>query len=187
MTVETAVAIDEKCRAPAGLATSANDVGRASIGRDEGNSSACTVPATPVQAVQQTNADLFALIFAPADEVRAGLELLAAHPLWPVEVGRWAAAVATVKAFEARFGGQSRTRSWDNLSLYGLSPTAPFANLAAMGAAWVLARSGHRAVAVTDDSLLVMTPTGSTLRIFRGDGQGAVLAWEMRKDYGTEF
>ena len=48
-----------------------------------------------------------------------------------------------------------------------------------MGAAWVLARGGHRAAAVTAESILVMAPTGSMLRIFRGepDDPAAVLAW----------
>lgn len=124
--------------------------------------------------------DLFEQIFAPADEVAAGLKLLArSRPLWPVDTDRWAAAVATLKAFEERWGGQARARGWDSLNLYGLSRTAPYANLAAMGAAWVLARSGHRAVAVTHELVLVMTYTGSMLRIFRGDGEGAVLAWEL--------
>jgi hypothetical protein len=95
--------------------------------------------------------DLFAQIFAPADEVAAGLALLArSPPLWPIDAARWAAALASVAAFEQRWGGQALMRGWSPPQLYGLHSTAPYANLAAMGASrtflshhwatWILSR-----------------------------------------------
>jgi hypothetical protein len=128
-------------------------------------------------------ADLFDEIFAPADEVAAGLQLLArSQPLWPIGAKRWAAAVASVAAFEQKFGGEARMCNWSNLALYGLSSTALFASLANMGAAWLVARSGHRVAAVTAESILLIAPTCSRLRIFRGEPDPTTaLAWSLCK------
>jgi hypothetical protein len=47
----------------------------------------------------------------------------------------------------------------------------------AMGAAWVAARSGRRVSVVAADSVLLVAPTGSMLRVFRGEpDSGAALA-----------
>jgi hypothetical protein len=81
-----------------------------------------------------------------------------------------------VVAFQQRWGGQVRCAD----GCHRKHRTTPYANLAAMGAAWVLARNGHRAVAVTRDSVLMTAPTGSRLRIFRGEvDPGSVLAWSL--------
>jgi hypothetical protein len=116
----------------------------------------------------------------PADVARGLATLAAGAPLWPVGRDRWTTLVATVQAFAAIHDTKARTCGWDSLSLYGLSATAPCANLAAMGAGWVVARSGHRVAAVAADSILLIAPTGSRLRIFKGEPAGAVLAWEIR-------
>jgi hypothetical protein len=128
--------------------------------------------------------DLFGLpeiCDVPAD-VSGGLAALAAGaPLWPIGAERWTALVATVQAFAALHDAKARICGWDSVSLYGLHPHAPYANLAAMGAAWVTGRSGHRVAAVAADSILLIAPTGSRLRIFKSEPAGVVLPWTLCK------
>ncbi len=115
----------------------------------------------------------------PADVVR-GLEALAQVRLWPVDDETWRGVVGSVSRFAARWDGQARAEGWTALDLYGLHRFAPWANLSAMGAAFVLARSGYSAVAVVDDGIMVRTGTGSTLQIRRFTlNPDAVLAWSL--------
>ena len=66
------------------------------------------------------------------------------------------------------------------LQLYGLHRRAPYANLAGMGAAFVVARCGHHVVDVTADAIHVRSPAGSGLRIDRREPEGqTVLAWSL--------
>jgi hypothetical protein len=127
-------------------------------------------------------ADLFGLPeigHVPADVTRGLATLATGAPLWPVGRDRWAAMVTAIQAFAAVHDARARSCGWSSLSLYGLHHAAPYANLAAMGAAWVVARSGHRVAAVAADSILLVAPTGSRLRIYRGDDQGSVVAWDL--------
>jgi hypothetical protein len=128
------------------------------------------------------SADLFTPIAGPAVDVLIGIDLLASRSLWPVGAERWAEVVARVKAFENAYGMRARACGWSDLSLYGVHRHAPYANLAAMGAAFVVARSGHRVAAVTAGDMLLISPTGAMLRIFRGEPDpSAALAWTLRR------
>ncbi len=119
--------------------------------------------------------------FAPAADVGAGLELLArSPPLWPIGAEDWAIAVARARAFAEAWDGPARAAGWSALELYGMHRRAPYARLSAMGAAWLVARSGHTAIAVASDAITVATLTGARLRICRSRPDGAaVLAWEL--------
>lgn len=115
------------------------------------------------------------------DEILRGLELLATSPpLWPIGDVRWEVGVDAVRAFADRWHVQACALGWSPLSLYGLHRRAPYANLAAMGAAFVLARSGHRAVAVDAEAVHVGTTTGAQLRIYRMPPEPeSVVAWSL--------
>lgn len=117
----------------------------------------------------------------PAD-VAAGLELLArSRPLWPIgEAGVWSYAVGSVRAFAEAWDGRARAAGWTAIELYGLHCRAPYARLAAMGAAWLIARSGHRAVGVDAGAITVATHAGNRLRIYHAEvDPGAALAWTL--------
>ena len=104
-------------------------------------------------------------MFRPGDEARAGLGLLATSPpLWPVGADRWAATIAALTAFEARWGSLARMGGWSNLSLYGLSRTAPYADLSRMGAAWLAARDDRCVTGVDAGSIYLTTRTAARLR-----------------------
>jgi hypothetical protein len=80
-------------------------------------------------------------------DVAAGLELLAScsAPLWPISAEDWALAVARARAFAEAWDSAARAAGWSALDLYGVHPRAPYARLTAMGAVWLIARSGHNA------------------------------------------
>jgi hypothetical protein len=130
-------------------------------------------------------ADLFAPIAdeLPGDLAR-GLQVLASSPpLWPMHADIWSGIVRTVRAFAESWDGSARACGWSTLSLYGLHPSAPMARLDAMGAAWLLARSGHRVIAVAADAIEVTTSTTARLRIYRTlIDPAAVLAWSLCQD-----
>jgi hypothetical protein len=116
----------------------------------------------------------------PADVAR-GLDLLSqSKPLWPVDAATWCGVVGSVSDFAARWDGQAREAGWSTLELYGLHRSAPWANLSAMGAAFVLARSGYAAIAITDEAIVVRGAGGETLRIRRfALNPDAVVAWSL--------
>jgi hypothetical protein len=132
---------------------------------------------TPLRAT----ADLFAPLPDLNTHVLAGLDLLARSPaLWPVGTDRWADVLATVKGFEQAHGRPARARGWSDLSLYGLHRTAPYANLAGMGAAFFVARSGHRVAGIDGDGILLISPNGARLRIYRVEpDECAVAVWAL--------
>jgi hypothetical protein len=113
-------------------------------------------------------------------DVAAGLELLARSPaLWPIGAGAWSEVLACVRGFAERWDAQARAAGWSTPELYSLHRRAPYANLAAMGAAFVVARSGHRVVAV-DETIMLRSATGAVSRIRRVEAQAdAVLAWSV--------
>jgi hypothetical protein len=134
-----------------------------------------------MMARRSTATDPFEEMFGRGDEARAGLGLLATSPsLWPVSADRWAATVAAVTAFEARWGGLARMGGWTNLAIYGLGRTAPYADLSRMGAAWLAARNDRTVIGIDAGSIMLVTRTAARLRIFRGEPNGgAVLVWEL--------
>jgi hypothetical protein len=70
---------------------------------------------------------------------------------------------------------------WSHLDLYGLHRRAPYANLASMGGAFVVARCGHHVIDVAADAIYVRSPTGADLRIYRRELEAqSVLAWSLR-------
>ena len=116
-----------------------------------------------------------------SDDVTAGLELLArSPPLWPIGAEDWTIAVARARAFAEAWDSLARAAGWSALELYGLHRRAPWARLSAMGAAWLIARSGHNAIAVASDAITVATLTSARLRICRSRSDAAaMLAWEL--------
>lgn len=133
-----------------------------------------------MKAASRASQDLFDLIFAPADEVAAGLDLLARSPPPWGDREAWAELVANLRAFEERWGGIARAAGWSVVQLYGLDPDAPHARLSRMGGAWLACMPGRQVIAVDDRAITVVMRTASRLRIYRGDGdQEAVLAWTL--------
>ena len=66
------------------------------------------------------------------------------------------------------------------MQLYGPYRRAPYASLAAMGGAFVVARSGHHVVDVTAEAIQVRSPNGAELQIYRRElGAESVLAWSL--------
>jgi hypothetical protein len=116
----------------------------------------------------------------PADVVH-GLDLLArSPPLWPIGTDYWSLAVATVEEFAARWHSPADELGWSLLQLYGLDRRAPYASLAGMGAAFVVARCGHHVVDVTAETIRVRSRSGADLRIYRRElGTESVLAWSL--------
>ena len=128
------------------------------------------------------------------DEVRNGLELLrSSAPLWKVdEPKRWLTVVDSVAAFAERWDGQARACGWTSVQLYGLHRRAPWANVAGMGAAFLIAADGRPvpillalkggpAIAVDQEAIRIVSPSGSKLRIYRRPPDpAAVLAWELK-------
>jgi hypothetical protein len=114
-------------------------------------------------------------------DVLAGLALLdRSPPLWAVDVLAWRLIVDTVRGFAMRFDPRARDVGWSTLDLYGLHRSAPYANLASMGAAFALAKGGHRAVAVDAKAVTVRTYTGATLRAYRPTAPiDAAVAWSL--------
>jgi hypothetical protein len=127
-------------------------------------------------------ADLFETPTAVPDDVIIGLSvLLDRPPLWPISGPAWIEAVGVVRGFAERWHGEAHAAGWGVLALYGLHHSSPFANISAMGAAWVLARSGHRVVAVLPDVIRLKTRTAAALGIYRPElDRGAALPGAMR-------
>ena len=111
--------------------------------------------------------------------VGAGLaQLRASAPLWPIENSRWLDLVDAVGAFAERWGEQAAACGWSALDLYSMHQRAPGANLAAMGAAWLIARSRDLVLRVAAEAIVVQTRAGYVLRIYRRPpDSAAVLAW----------
>ncbi len=128
----------------------------------------------------------------PAD-VAAGLARLERPPApWPVDRhGQWPVLIAGARAFARRWDRTARKCGWTSLQLYGLHRRAPWANLAGMGAAFLVAGSGRPApflvelaggpaTSVDKDAVVLVTPTGSRLRIYRRPPDPeALLAWQL--------
>ena len=131
-------------------------------------------------------ADVAAAGELPADLERGLAVLVTSPPLWPIEAAQWAAAVASVRAFAWRWGVQARGLGWPEVALYGLHRRAPYANLAGMGAAWLMARSGRRDFEIAPEVMLIPTRTGDLL-LFRGapPDPDSVLAWHLCGEAGA--
>jgi hypothetical protein len=113
-----------------------------------------------------------------------GLDLLArSPPLWPIGADDWSLAVATVEDFAARCHSRANDLDWSLLALYALHRRAPYANLAGMGGAFVVARCGHRVVDISASAIQVRSRTGADLRIYRRElGAESAVAWSL---FGT--
>jgi hypothetical protein len=124
--------------------------------------------------------DALGEIFAPGDEARAGLALLAqASPLWGDRV-EWIELLAALQKFESRWGAPLRLGGWSLLALYGVHPIAPRARIEKMGAGWVACLRNHQVVAVDEKAITLVTRTSARLRIFHVEpDNGAVLAWQL--------
>jgi hypothetical protein len=111
----------------------------------------------------------------------AGLRRCArsAPAAWPADrLALWPFVVDEVTAFRRQWDERARAVGWDDLALYSLHPRAPYANLAAMGAAFKVALGGWQVIGVGADAIEVVSRTGSRLRIYRrAPDADAVLAW----------
>ncbi|MBX9649700.1 MAG: hypothetical protein K2X57_21890 [Xanthobacteraceae bacterium] len=117
----------------------------------------------------------------PAD-VLEGLQQLGRGPsVWPIDqAGRWVADVARVTAFAAHWDARARAAGWSDLQLYGLHRYAPYANLAGMGVAFVVALGRSTVLDVQAEAINIATPTGSRLQfVRRPPDPAAVLAWSL--------
>jgi hypothetical protein len=113
--------------------------------------------------------------------VAAGLEFLTGlPPLWLAGPELWRLQLAHVKDFAAKWDHRARLVGWCDLTLYGVHRSAPAANFAALGGAWVAARSAYTVLAIEDQgAILVATQTASRLRIYRQAADpDAVLPWQ---------
>jgi hypothetical protein len=115
------------------------------------------------------------------DDVARGLKTLAGSAqLWPVDADKWRAAVASVQAFSGVFDAPARVHGWTSAGLYGLSRLAPWADVSRMGAAWIVARSGHRVAGIDHAGILLISPNGARLRIYRVEpDECTVAAWAL--------
>ena|ERR1700754_647501 len=117
------------------------------------------------------------------DHVVAGLDQLAASPpaRWPIDqLPHWPPTIERVRAFAMQWDGRARAVGWSDVSLYGVHQRAPYANLAAMGAAFLVALNRGTVVAVDPDAIAIVSPAGSRLWIYRRPpDQGSVLAWAL--------
>jgi len=115
------------------------------------------------------------------DDVARGLKTLAGSaPLWPVDVDKWRVAVTAVRAFAAVFDARARAHDWTSAGLYGLSRLAPWSDVSRMGAAWIVARSGHRVAGIDRDGILLISPNGARVRIYRVEpDECTVAAWAL--------
>ena len=114
------------------------------------------------------------------DLIVAGLKFLAGlPPLWPAGAAAWRLQLAHVKDFADRWDYRARFAGWSDLGLYGVHRAAPGANVAALGAAWVAARSAFAVLAIEDGgAILLGTRTASRLRVYRiSPDPDAVLPW----------
>jgi hypothetical protein len=114
------------------------------------------------------------------DHIVAGLEFLAGlPPLWPAGAEAWRLQLAHVKDFASRWDHRARLSGWSDVMLYGVHRLAPGPNIAALGAAWLAARSACTVLAIEDDgAILLGTRAASRLRIYRRPPDpDAVLPW----------
>lgn len=115
------------------------------------------------------------------EEIRRGLEQLeTSRPLWPVGGSSWVKTVYRVKAFARGWDRSARAAGWPPVLLYGLHRHAPYANLAGMGAAFLLAGPGWHVLSVSAEAIAVASCTGGRLRVLRREPDpDAVLAWSL--------
>jgi hypothetical protein len=115
------------------------------------------------------------------DYIIAGLEFLAGMPpLWPAGAELWRLQLAHAADFARRWDHRARLAGWCDLGLYGVHRSAPGANIAALGSAWVVAaRTSYAVLAIEDEgAILLGTRAASRLRIYRqSPNRDAVLPW----------
>jgi hypothetical protein len=88
--------------------------------------------------------------------------------------------VTSVQVFAAVHDATARRHGWSSPGLYGLSRLAPWADVSRMGAAWIVARSGHRVAGIDGDGILLISPNGARLRIYRvAPDEHAAVAWAL--------
>ncbi len=119
----------------------------------------------------------------PANDIVRGLETIArGAPLWPIGAGRWLITIERVEAFAWRYDAEARACSWSSLMLYGLHRHAPYTRLDGCGAAWMVARQNDRVIEIGPEKIVVASPAGARLRLFRADPHpDSVLAWRLAK------
>jgi len=109
------------------------------------------------------------------------------QPLWPVEERRWLQIIERACSFADAWERKAVAEGWSLLELYGLHRSAPGYNLAAMGAAWLIARGQDTVLAVSEARILVQRPTGNGLAIYRPPRDlDAELAWVLARAGGSK-
>ena len=116
-----------------------------------------------------------------------GVGLLATVPAPPtIPPRRWAALAASAFRLVRDHGAELHTAGWNTLDLFGLHPTAPAANPAGWGLAWLLGEAGSVLDVSADAVIMCAVPGGARLVCQRRERAraGAVLAWELQGGRG---
>jgi hypothetical protein len=105
------------------------------------------------------------------------------RPDWSKAWSSWTrATVGAVQDFSAVFDARARAHGWTTVGLYGLSRLAPWADVSRLGAAWIVARSGHRVAGIDRDGILLISPNCDRVRIYRVEPDDCcVEAWALCK------
>jgi hypothetical protein len=112
--------------------------------------------------------DLFSHFASVDPDVLAGLDLLArSPPLWPIGAERWSVAVATVRAFAEAWDAKAHGYGWSGVALYRLTALRPVRIWLPWAPHGSAARSGHRVAGIDRDGILLISPNGARVRIYR--------------------
>jgi hypothetical protein len=100
------------------------------------------------------------------------------RPLEGVPVGRWQTFVTDAARFLAGpFAERASALGWTALDLFGCDDSRPFARLDKAGLIWLL--NGNRLAALTADTAVILTGTGTRHTYRRPSEPSRVLAWEV--------
>ena len=147
-------------------------------------------PATPVPTVRPLvplSPVLAAPSLPPIPGVplhwREGVALLATRPAPPtIPPRRWAALAASAFRLVRDHGAELHAAGWNALDLFGLHPTAPAANPAGWGLAWLLGAAGEVLDVAPEAIGIRQRPSGARLTLNRRQtaASGSVIpAWSL--------
>jgi hypothetical protein len=75
---------------------------------------------------------------------------------------------------------RARAHDWTTMGLYGLSRLAPWSDVSRLGAAWIVALTGHRVAGIDRDGILLISPNCARVRIYRVEpDECTVEAWAL--------
>jgi hypothetical protein len=101
------------------------------------------------------------------------------RPVEGVPLGRWQTFVTDAARFLAGpFAERASALGWNALDLFGCDASRPLARLDQAGLIWLL--SGKKLVALTAETAVIQTGTGTHHTYRRPHEPSRVLAWELR-------